>query len=184
MSDQEDDWTEPERARLRALPPTADAAPELEARVVAALEAEGLIVPRGRRRPWLPVAAAVLAMGLGFGLGRATLGGGAPAPEGRTFMLLLYPGAAMDPSPAAQGARVREYGQWARGLRARGQLAAGERLGDTVRVISGTPDASASALQGFFIIRARTLEEAERVARTCPHRGHGGTVVLREVDPT
>lgn len=58
-----------------------------------------------------------------------------------------------------------------------------EKLKDGARVFGGgAPDAA--ALRGFFLIRANTLEEAEAIARTCPHRGHGGTIVLLEVDPT
>jgi hypothetical protein len=184
MTDNEDDWSDAERAALDALEPAAIPPPQLEARVVAALKGEGLIRARRPSLPWLPAAAALLALALGFGVGRATARRGATPPESRTFMLLLYPGAAMDPSPAAEQARVQEYGQWARGLRARGQYASGEKLTDEARVIGGTPDASASSLQGFFVIRAGSLDEAERIARSCPHRGHGGTIVLREVDPT
>lgn len=183
MTDNEDDWTERERALLDALPPTASPPPELEGRVVAALKAEGLIASRPRR-PWLPAIAAVLALALGFGLGRATVPRGTPASDARTFLLLLYPGAPMDPSPAAESARVQEYGAWARGLRSRGQYASGQKLTDASYVIAGAPDGSASLLQGYFLIRAGTLEEAQRIARSCPHGVHGGTVVLREVDPT
>jgi hypothetical protein len=39
-------------------------------------------------------------------------------------------------------------------------------------------------MQGFFLVQARTLDEAEQIARTCPHLRHGGTIALREVDPT
>jgi hypothetical protein len=59
----------------------------------------------------------------------------------------------------------------------------GEKLKDGARVLgSDAPDAS--SLQGFFLIRAGTPEEAEAIAHACPHRGHGGTIAVREVDPT
>lgn len=182
MTDDEDDWTGRERALFDALPPTASPPPALEGRVLAALKAAGLVAPR--RRAWLPAVAAILALALGFGAGRATVPRGTPASDSRTFLLLLYPGAPMDPSPAAEHARVQEYGAWARGLRDRGQFASGQKLTDASYLITGTPDGSASSLQGYFMIRAGTLEEAQRIARTCPHGVHGGTVVLREVDPT
>ena len=64
-----------------------------------------------------------------------------------------------------------------------GRMVRGEKLKDGARVLGGdAPDAQ--HLQGFFLIRADTLEEAEAIARACPHRGHGGTIALREVDPT
>jgi hypothetical protein len=37
---------------------------------------------------------------------------------------------------------------------------------------------------GFFLVRAATAEEAEAIARGCPHLRHGGTISLREIDPT
>ena len=37
---------------------------------------------------------------------------------------------------------------------------------------------------GFFIIAARTDEEALAIARSCPHLRYGGTVALRPIEPT
>ena len=184
MSDEPEDWNPRERALLDALEPTQAPPPELEARVVAELKARGRIAPRTRLWPWPSVAAAVVALATGIALGRATAHGTreADAPA-RTFVLLLYPGAGLDPSPAAEQARVEEYGRWARGLAREGRRVRGEKLKDGARVLGGdAPDAA--RLQGFFLIRARTPEEAEAIARACPHRGHGGTIALREVDPT
>lgn len=187
MSEDESDWTEQERALLDALEPSAAPPPALEARVVAALREHGLVRARRPRIPWTAAAAAVAALFAGVWLGRVTAVRTAPplAPQARTFMLLLYPGAGQDPSPRAEQERVLEYGLWARGLRAEGRLVAGEKLKPALSLAGGdSPGANAGDLQGFFMIRAGTLEEAERIARSCPHRGHGGTVALREVDPT
>ena len=185
MSDPPDDWNSRERALLDALEHAEAPPAELEARVVDALRARGLIrSPRPRRR-WRSAAAALAALAIGVGLGRATAhraGGAAEAPA-RTFMLLLYPGTGLDPSPGAESRRVEEYGVWARGLAQEGRMIRGEKLKDGARLF-GNAAPYASLLQGFFLIRASTLEEAEEVARTCPHRGHGGTIALREVDPT
>lgn len=182
MSENEDDWNERERALLDTLSPTEAPPPELEARVLAAMKRTGLV--RSRRLPWMSAAAAAAALVIGLVVGRATAGGrpGAPSPD-RTFILLLYPGSGQDPSPAAEQGRVAEYGRWARGLRADGRLVSGEKLKDGVTVFGGT-DPSSGTLQGYFVIRAATVEEAEGIARTCPHRGHGGAVALREIDPT
>jgi hypothetical protein len=117
-------------------------------------------------------------------LGRLTADGARGSAEpSRTFVLLLYPGAGLDPSPAAERARVEEYGRWARGLAREGRMVRGEKLKDGARVL-GADMPDASSLQGFFLIRANTIEEAEAIARACPHRGHGGAIAVREVDPT
>ena len=184
MSDEPEDWTPRERALLDALDGTQAPPPELEARVVAALKTRSLLASRTSRVPWRSVAAALVALATGVAVGRATADGGrGSAVPSRTFVLLLYPGAGLDPSPGAERARVEEYGRWARGLAREGRMVRGEKLKDGARVLGGdAPDAQ--HLQGFFLIRADTLEEAEAIARACPHRGHGGTIALREVDPT
>jgi hypothetical protein len=185
MTEPPDDWNERERALLAALDAAETPPPELESRVVAALRERGLIRSDRRPAPWRSVAAAVAALAIGIGVGRATARAGRPAATpARTFVLLLYPGAGLDPSPGAEQDRVEEYGLWARGLAAQGRMVSGEKLKDGARLFGEPPDASPNALQGFFLIRAETLEEAEDIARTCPHRDHGGTIALREVDPT
>jgi hypothetical protein len=65
----------------------------------------------------------------------------------------------------------------------------GEKLKAGERVLrAGSPPASAAdtagALLGFFLVRAGSLDEAETLARGCPHLRHGGTIAVREVDPT
>jgi hypothetical protein len=183
-----DDWDPRDRARLDALAREETPSAELEERVVVALRERGLL--GGRRRgawPWA-AAAALAGLVLGVALGRATLGGRerAPAP-GRSFALLLYPGEAAMESGAAERARVDEYRRWARGLAAHGQLVSGEKLKAPVRMLSaaaGAGQPEEGRLLGFFLLRATSMEEAEAIARTCPHLRHGGTIALREVDPT
>lgn len=198
MSENEDDWSDRERALLAGLAPGDGPSPDVERRVVAAMKERGLIEPSRRSLSWPTLAAAVATLAVGVLVGRVTAGrpattSGAPplaqtdgAVPARTFLLLLYPGPSLDPSAAAEQGRVEEYGRWARGLAADGRLVTGEKLKEGVTVFAGVaaPDPSAGALQGFFLIRADTLQEAEGIARTCPHRGHGGAVALREVDPT
>jgi hypothetical protein len=186
MSDDERDWSEQERARLDALEPEEPPPPGLEARVVAALRERGLVRDR-RRLPWRSAAAALVALGIGVGVGRASRGPEPPpshAREARTFMLLLYPGAGLDRSPGAEERRVQEYGRWARDLSRRGGRVTGEKLRPGTTALGVDAPEAADSLLGFFLIQAATRDEAEEIARSCPHRGHGGTIALREVDPT
>jgi hypothetical protein len=189
MSDSDDEWAGPERARLQALARDAAPPPGLEGRVVDALRTRGLIAPR-RRPVWALAAAAAATFLLGIVLGRASAAGsGRPArSEGRAFALLLYPGEGLAPGAAAEQARVEEYRTWARGLAAQQRLVWGEKLKPPVRLLRGAAPAAAGdpegRVLGFFLVRARTMEEAEAIARSCPHLRHGGAVAVREIDPT
>lgn len=184
---QDEPLTQAERDRLAGLPREVSATPELEDRVVAALRADG----RLRRKPvWLPrvarVAAALVLLAVGFVAGRAAgpAGSTETAPSGNQFLLLLYGGTAT--SPAEEAARVTEYAEWAHEQAVAGRLVAAQKLAPASAVLGpGTAaplDPSAPA--GFFLIRAATPGEAADIARQCPHLRHGGTIVIRPVDPT
>jgi hypothetical protein len=188
MSGGEEDWTEAEKARLAALGRQEEPPPELEGRVVAELRARRLITP-GRRPPTTAVAAAAAAVLFvcGVALGRATApaSAGAPVrPAASTFALFLHGGEVLDADPRAVAARVQEYRLWARGLAAGGRLVSGEKLKPGLRSLGGASPADVRPVQGFFLIRAASLDEAEETARTCPHLRHGGQIVVREIDPT
>jgi hypothetical protein len=190
MSD--DDWTGEERARLAALGRTEDPPPELEARVVAGLRERGVIAGPRRRIPWRALAAGLLVFACGLAVGRVTSRGARAVGdrEARRFALFLYRGDLSETSGGGEAGRVQEYRQWARGLAAEGRLLAGEKLKTPAVVLGGDartdqgPSVSKEDLQGFFLIRADTLPEAEALARTCPHLRHGGRIALREIDPT
>ena len=68
--------------------------------------------------------------------------------------------------------RVDEYRGWARDLRAENVVIDGVKL-----------KSAPSPLSGYFMIRARDLDEAKRIAASCPHVRHGGTIEVREIDP-
>ena len=50
------------------------------------------------------------------------------------------------------------------------------------RFVAVTSDAVAP--RGYFVIRARDLDEAIAIAKDCPQLRHGGCVVLRPIDPS
>ena len=43
----------------------------------------------------------------------------------------------------------------------------------------GVPTSNEGLLAGYFVVRADSLEDAERIAADCPHLAHGGTVSVR-----
>lgn len=137
--------------------------PRFEHRVVASLR-EGGMIRRSRAPLFLAVAAALVA---GFVAGRYE-----PASRtGREFMLLLHE----TPASAGRGT-VEEYSTWARNTSA---MRDGEKLTDQVSVLG--PGRSDGSLAGFFRITARSREEAEAIARTCPHLRYGGWIEIREI---
>jgi hypothetical protein len=198
MTDPNGDLTPRERDALAGLPREATPPETLEDATVGALLARGLLrrpAPWHRRRPveiGLAVAASVLLFLGGLAVGRR--GGPAPAPAEMTqFALLLYEGPEYrHAAPGEEKERVREYGEWAGARAARGELVAGEKLREDPDVVIGTDGtvttapapAGATRLGGFFIIQAADPGSALEIARTCPHIRYGGSIVIREIEPT
>lgn len=88
-----------------------------------------------------------------------------------------------------QKALLARYRAWVDQLKAQGTLHAGEPLGNNarlLRMVSGVvheePYTSGQqTLTGFFVIEAKDLDEATRIARGCPALIHGETVEVREI---
>ena len=179
-----------ERQALRDLGASSPPA-ELEARVTAALRADGLIRDRGSlswRLLGLAAAASLLFVA-GVGTQRYLVGGvpAAVAVDSDRYLLLLLEPAGVVLEPAVEAARVEEYSEWAGGLAARGMLQAGEKLADGGEVVGApapTGPSPTERVTGFFIVLADTEEEALDVAATSPHVQHGGRVEVRLIEPT
>lgn len=79
---------------------------------------------------------------------------------------------------------MAEYGAWAGRLHRASQLVGAEKLTHDVRLLEGSALVASPVPgpQGFFLIRARDLAEAEAIARECPHLRHGGRVSIQAVD--
>jgi hypothetical protein len=163
----------------------------LEQRVVGTLRARGLLrtpaagPSRKRRRVWVwpaAIAAGLLLFVGGFALGRRPA---APPADGLgRYTLLLYEGPEFNPGPSEEPALVREYSAWAGELAARGQLVAGEKLGSQAWTLGDRTSAGPAGPTGFFVIAARSHDEALAIARTCPHLRYGGTVSVRPIEAT
>jgi hypothetical protein len=191
-------------ATLGELPvpaPAADATQRFEQQlsraVRAAPDSEILSAARAHRTPWARLALAaslVVAALAGYAAAswKATHtvapASVAPIADPRPqFLLLLYDvyTAAPPPSAAEMSSLIAEYSAWGRGLRATGHLVSAEKLSDDPSQWYGsTPVQSDARVGGFFLIRARDLAEAQRIAAGCPHVRHGGRVELRAIHPT
>ena len=196
----EDGLSAEERRALDGLAREKMPPPLLEERVVGALKREGLLRParnvRGLRAPrtGLAVAASLLLFVLG------TLAGArwGATPETKTgageFMLVLRSAAGQSPAPAPEEVRQRvgEYSEWAGRLRRQGVRVGGERLRREARILRGadggvavseeSSEASQDAIAGYFLIEARSYEQAVKVAEGCPHLKYGGTIEVRQID--
>lgn len=160
--------------------------PDLEGRVVTAVIAsQGWRPPAPGRRGWLLVAAAAAVFFvIGVSVGRVSK---EPVPttsesSAARYMLLL----AGEVAPAADGSsRSEEYGAWARSVSATGVFIRGAELSPVARLVGAPPmDALAEGLAtvgGYFIIEAPSEEDAVRLAQTCPHVKHGGTIQIRRL---
>jgi hypothetical protein len=103
------------------------------------------------------------------------------------YLLLLHetPAAYAGMSPAEMGAIIERYAAWARGLGEQGLLG-GVHLRRRSGALLATDGPYAEAkdlVGGFFTISAANVEEAKRIAGTCPHLDIGSNwIEIREVD--
>ena len=191
IENQEDELSDEERGALRSLKSERLPPPGMEERVVTHLRKRGLL-RSGPGRRWLGVAA-TLAACLALLLAGAAIGARLTStpphlkPTGERFILLLYEGADYAQAvPGRERERIAEYSNWARGLRQSGELVSGEKLkeGEEILGSRGLPVGVTlpGSLGGYFIIAARDPEQAREIASTCPHLGHGGWIVTRQID--
>jgi hypothetical protein len=181
-----------ERLDREKMPPLS-----LEERIVARLRDIEFILPRrdlrwrNRRRILAAAAAAFLLAGLGIFAGLKWVSGSkSNSPQ---FMLVLHKlpeDARTQASNEAQ--RVKEYTAWADEVRRMGLSVTGERLNNETRilrsvggqvVVSEQPSCSSeSVIAGYFLIQARDYEQAQAIARGCPHLKYGGSIEIRQID--
>jgi hypothetical protein len=180
-----------ERVSLESLAPAIAPPRELEDRVVGALSERGLLRAGKSRGVFLAAAAAAVlaAFAAGMAVGRREPPA-APATASNRFVLFLEPlPEEVRGDSSHEPARVAEYRAWARKVHESGRAITGEKLRGGARVIG--PDRAklaevspAGSVAGYFVISARDYEDALSIARDCPRTRHGGTIVVRAIDPT
>ena len=160
-------------------------AERIEDSVVANLHQENLI--RSKQQPWAQssirrsfVAASLLLIGgLSGHFGPQIL---VPISAGEDYVLLLYGARAKGPEIEV---RTREYGAWARqidGL-SETELISASALSEQPVLLSspnGAPGVVTTDQSpvGYFVIKAKSAQDALRVARSAPHLRHGGSIML------
>lgn len=173
-----------ERERLAALRKSPLPPPALEARVVAALRNERLLVTPNRwLKPLALAAAGILLFVLGWTSARWHF---APPREiaQQRFAFFLEKGNEIPAINSDQEKSLAsEYARWGRQFNS-----AGERLansGADLQTVAGPEipwTSQPSSLRGFFIVSAKDLPDAIQIARTCPHLKYGGRIEVRPID--
>ena len=108
-----------------------------------------------------------------------------------TFMYLLRGGISEATlSPEEMQKMIQEYRAYVQRLRDSGHYIAAEPLEETGKMLSGErgrhvtdgPFAETKeAVGGYFLIRARDLDEAIELSRDCPIFAHGGELEVRPI---
>jgi hypothetical protein len=181
------------RGLLGPLFPPPNPPAHLQARVERSLIAAGLLRDSRRAGNWrapllVALAAGIVCFAAGFEIGasRHNLDGRTASSHAPRFALLLYGAPVGQPSPSD----VEEHKRWAARLATEGHSIYGEKLAPAEGSLLPSPTGATpinlpdSALQGFFVVSARSEAEAIEVARSSPHYRHGGRIVVRRIEPT
>jgi hypothetical protein len=111
------------------------------------------------------------------------------------YMLLLHenPAELAGLGPDEVRAVISEYVSWGENLAASGKLLGNQKLkdeggrhlvanGKQILVTDGPFAEAKEVLGGYFLVEARSYDEAVEIAKTCPHLKYHGRIELREVD--
>jgi hypothetical protein len=137
-------------------------------------------------------AAALVVALLGYELGARRAGdraGGVQQAAANTepaFLLLLHEDSAFrrGEPPMTTAALAKQYSRWADSLPSGAYI----RAAPLVRgpgVWLGAPHeplALGDFVDGYFLIHAKNMGEAQQIAATCPHLKHGGRIEVHEID--
>ena len=132
---------------------------------------------------------AVLAFAAGWSFSREQPDtGDDPTTSPRYALLLHEPAEPLAQTPQELARTVDEYRRWARATAQAGNPISGEKLADdegfVVRVDRTDQRDAAENLCGFFIVEAKSYEQALAIARGCPHIAYGGWIEVRRIEET
>lgn len=180
------------RGALREHLGEAEPPGHLAGRVRATLEGRKLVRRSVAAATWAARGALLVAgIVIGFVVGVVSRSPARPAPVivpstglGEQYVLLLY-GDPVDDTGAVHNAREREYGRWASSLGGQVYRVGGHELGDVVAELppAGSTPLRNDRLAGYFVLTARSREQATAAARSVPHLAYGGRAVLMAVEP-
>jgi hypothetical protein len=108
------------------------------------------------------------------------------------YMFLVQGGACNDGGLSAEQmqAKMTEVYAWIDGLTKKGVMSAAQPLTPERKIVSGKNGnivsdimaaESKEAVGGFFIVNAVSLDDAVKIARTCPMFNYGGQLEVRQI---
>lgn len=110
------------------------------------------------------------------------------------FVLLFQDNVgAAAPTEEEYRAILKDFGDWARKLRAEGRLLGGHKLTDepgrsmkkkdsAVLVMDGPFAETKEMISGLMVIEAEDYDSAVDLARSCPQLKYGGRIEVRQID--
>ncbi len=159
---------------------------ELEAKVISALKEEGLIktktVVMNTNLKWaISIAASVLIFFAGSYWGKQSLSTSAINPT-LGYMLILHEDENFQPGDPM--AMFEEYSTWMQNTDESGITISGQELSPEAVLVKSNNSISldeeaSERITGYFILEAKTKEEALKVARLNPHIKYGGTIEVK-----
>jgi len=104
-------------------------------------------------------------------------------------MLIFIGGDPSHLSPEKQQAHMQKWFEWVEKLKNEKRYLSGEALQPTGKTVSGSKKTvtdgpfaeSKEVVGGYFVLMAKDIEEAIRIAKDCPDYELGGKVEVREV---
>ena len=110
------------------------------------------------------------------------------------FLLLLHrPSSTVSgDSPEELRERIGRYRAWREEMTRAGKILAGEKLAaggfrlrrDGAEALVADADGDRDVISGYFLLQADNEREAREIAGRCPHLESGGTIELRQIEPT
>ena len=105
------------------------------------------------------------------------------------FMYLFIETGITSPSPEQMQADMQKWFTWVDKLKKEGRYEGGEPLLPSGKIVKGTKKIvtdgpfteSKELISGFFIIKAKDINEATELAKDCPVFEYGGAVAVRPV---
>lgn len=114
-----------------------------------------------------------------------------------TYILLLHerPADAVETTPAQMKEIVQRYKTWAQEMAMAGHLVGGDKLtddggrqlrlrGGQVVAADGPYAEAQDVVGGYFMLKAASDAEVEKLAMTCPHLDGTQWIEIRRVEPT
>ncbi len=103
--------------------------------------------------------------------------------------MYLFRGGLQSESPEEMQKHMQKWFAWIEELKKKGKYLSGEPLNPGGKTVSG-PKKSVTdgpftegkeVIGGFFIVNAKSYDDAVEMAKDCPDFNYGGTVEVREV---